>query len=79
VVTFECTILLASISGVIGMILLNRLPQPYHPVFNWDRFLHASRDRFYLCIEAEDPRYDRQATEAFLRNLNPSEVTEVEN
>jgi hypothetical protein len=79
VVTFESTILLAAIFGVVGMILLNRLPQPYHPVFNWERFAHASRDRFFLCIEAEDPRYDRRATEDFLRSLNPSEVTEVEN
>jgi hypothetical protein len=79
VVTFECTILLAAISGVIGMILLNKLPQPYHPVFNWERFVHASRDRFYLCIEAVDPEFDRQGTETFLRSLNPSEVTDVEN
>lgn len=78
VVTFECTILAASIAGVLGMILLNKLPQPYHPVFNWDRFLHASRDRFFLAVEAEDPAYDRGRTEEFLRSLNPSEVTEVE-
>jgi len=78
VVTFECTILAAALSGVLGMILLNRLPEPYHPVFNWDRFIRASRDRYFLCIEAADPRYDRDATEAFLRGLGPSEVTEVE-
>lgn len=76
--TFECTILGAAICGVVGMILLNGLPQPYHPMFNWDRFLRASRDRFFLAIEAEDPKYDRQGTEAFLRSLEPSEVTEVE-
>lgn len=76
--TFECTILAAALVGVVGMIALNRLPQPYHPAFNWDRFLHASRDRFFLAIEAEDPKYDRQATEAFLRSLEPSEVKEVE-
>jgi hypothetical protein len=78
VVTFECTILLAAISGVVGMIALNRLPQPYHPAFNWDRFLRASRDRFFLAIEADDPLFDRGATESFLRGLDPSEVREVE-
>lgn len=78
VVTFECTILFASLAGVVGMILLNRLPQPYHPVFNWDRFLHASRDRFFLCVEADDPQYDRRETEAFLRGLGAEAVQEVE-
>lgn len=78
VVTFECTILSASLSGVLGMILLNRLPEPYHPVFNVERFGLASQDRYFLCIEAADPRFDRRATEDFLRGLNPNEVTEVE-
>lgn len=76
--TFECTILAAAIAGVVGMILLNGLPQPYHPVFNWDRFVRASRDRFFLAIEADDPKYDRDDTEAFLRGLGPNEVKEVE-
>lgn len=78
VVIFECTILFAAISGVVGMIALNRLPQPYHPAFNWDRFLRASRDRFFLAVEAVDPRFDRGETERFLRGLGPSEVKEVE-
>jgi hypothetical protein len=78
VITFECTILLAALSGVIGMIVLNRLPQPYHPAFNWDRFQRASRDRYFLAVEADDPRFDRHATERFLRGLGPSEVREVE-
>lgn len=78
VVTFELTILFASLSAVIGMIALNRLPMPYHPVFNVDRFRLASQDRFFLCIEAEDPKFDRAATESFLKGLNPSEVSEVE-
>jgi hypothetical protein len=78
VVTFECTILAAAISGVVGMIALNRLPQPYHPAFNWDRFLRASRDRYFLAVEADDPRFDRGETASFLRGLRPSEVREVD-
>ncbi|HEX6202429.1 MAG TPA: DUF3341 domain-containing protein [Thermoanaerobaculia bacterium] len=78
--TFECTILLAAISGVVGMIALNGLPRPYHPAFNWDRFLRASRDRYFLAVEADDPRFDRGEVERFLRGLpaRPTEVTEVE-
>jgi Protein of unknown function (DUF3341) len=75
--TFETTILFASLSAVVGMIALNGLPQPYHPVFNVPGFALASRNRFFLLVEAEDPRFDRQATAAFLSNLNPSEVAEV--
>ena len=76
--TFECTILFAALAGVVGMILLNKLPMPYHPVFNVERFAAASRDRYFLCIEADDPKFDRRATEEFLRDLGPSEVSEVE-
>ena len=77
-ITFEMTILIGSFSGAIGMILLNGLPQPYHPVFNVPRFSMASSDRFFLCIESEDPKFDRKATAEFLKSLNPVEVTEVE-
>lgn len=76
--TFEGTILLASVAGVVGMILLNGLPQPYHPAFNLERFAKASTDAYFLSVEAEDPRFDRQETEAFLRSLGPLEVSEVE-
>jgi hypothetical protein len=77
-VTFELTILFAALSGVIGMILLNGLPMPYHPVFNVARFERASRDKFFLLVESADPKFDRAKTFDFLKGLNASEVSEVE-
>jgi len=77
-VTFELTILFAALAAVIGMIVLNGLPEPYHPVFNVPRFEHASRDKFFLLVESADPRFDRAKTLDFLKGLNPSEVNEVE-
>jgi hypothetical protein len=77
-VTFELTILFAALSGVIGMILLNGLPMPYHPVFNVARFDRASRDKFFLLVESADPKFDRMQTLDFLNGLNASEVSEVE-
>jgi hypothetical protein len=77
VITFEMTILFAAISAVLGFLALCGLPMPYHPVFNVPRFAMASRSRFFLCIESDDPMFDRERTSAFLQSLEPREVTEV--
>ena len=77
-ITFEMTILVAGISAVLGMFILNKLPMPYHPLFNSPRFALASRERYFLAIQATDPRFDREATRQFLLSLNPFEVAEVE-
>ncbi len=78
-VTFEVTILLSAFAAVFGMLALNGLPQPYHPVFNAPRFNRATQDGFFLAIEAEDPKFDATATRNFLSSLNPREVVQVEN
>lgn len=77
-ITFEMTILFSALGAVVGMILRNGLPRPVHPVFNVDRFELASRDKFFLCIEATDPKFDQKETEKFLRSLKPSHVEVVE-
>jgi hypothetical protein len=75
---FETTILFAAFSAVIGMFALNGLPQPYHPVFNVPQFARASQDRFFLLVEATDPKFDAEGTKAFLASLNPKEVVHVD-
>jgi hypothetical protein len=77
-ITFETTVLLAGLTTFVTLVMLCGLPMPYHPVFNVPRFKLASRDRFFLCIEAEDPRFDLQRTKEFLNTLHPHEVSEVE-
>jgi len=78
-VTFELTILFAAFAAVFGMLGLNGLPLPYHPVFNVERFAaHASQDRFFLAIEATDAQFDRARTRTFLQGLGAKEVNDVE-
>lgn len=78
VITFEITVLLASFTAGLVMLARNGLPRLHHPIFNTANFEAASRDRFFLCIEADDPRFDRQETRAFLEGLTPERVSEVE-
>ncbi|MBN1991115.1 MAG: DUF3341 domain-containing protein [Anaerolineae bacterium] len=78
VITFEGAVLMAAVAGVLGMLFLNKLPMPYHPVFNTPNFNRASRDAFFLCVLATDPRFDEQETGAFLKSLHPSAVHAVE-
>ena len=77
IVTFEMTILFAGLAAVFGMLALNGLPMPYHPVFHVPRFAFASKDRFFLIVFASDPKYDAAATRKFLEGLNPRSISDV--
>jgi hypothetical protein len=76
-ITFEMGILFAAFTAALSMVILNGLPQPYHPVFNVPRFERASQDAFFLCVEASDPLFDRAQTSQFLRSLGPLQVNEI--
>jgi hypothetical protein len=76
-VTFETTVLGAALACFVGMWALNRLPMPYHPVFNVTAFERASTDRFFLCIEAQDKQFDQVETRRFLEGLHPVGVSDV--
>ena len=76
-VVFELTILIASISAVVSMFVMNKLPQPNHPVFNVPAFRRSSIDRFFLCLEASDTQFHREKTRRFLEGLNPIAIEEV--
>lgn len=78
-VIFETTVLFAAFSAGLGMLALNRFPEPYHPVFNVERFReNASRDGFFLCIEAADPKFERESTRSFLEGSGALGVHDVE-
>jgi hypothetical protein len=77
VVTFELTILFGGIAAVFGMLALNGLPMPYHPVFNVPRFAMATKDRFFLIIFSSDPKYSSAGVRQFLESLGPRSISEV--
>lgn len=76
-ITFELAILCAAVSGVVAMLRMNGLPRPYHPMFRLEAFRRASRDRYFLCIESIDPRFDPTRTRKMLEALEPLAVLEV--
>jgi hypothetical protein len=76
-VVFELGVLGAALFSVLGMLALNGLPMPYHPVFHEPRFRRASRDRFFLCLEATDPQFEAQSARAFLQQLSPLGIYDV--
>jgi hypothetical protein len=77
-ITFELTILGAAVACVFGMLAMNGLPTPYHPIFNVPRFALATRDRFFLLIKARDQQFDAVKTKQFMTELHAREVSEVE-
>ena len=77
-ITFEMTVLCAAFAAVLGMLVLNKLPQPYHPVFNVPNFALATRDRFFLAVEANDAKFNHAEVVDLLRDLGALEVNDVE-
>lgn len=76
--SYELTILFAGFTTVFGMLFLNGLPRPYHPVFNVPRFALATREKFFLVIETDDSEFEYEKTKSFLQSLSPQEVFDVE-
>lgn len=76
-ITFELTVLGSALAAVLGMLALNGLPRPHHPIFAAKNFARASTDKFFLCIESGDPRFERGAVELFLREQNARDISEV--
>ncbi len=77
-VTFELTVLISALAAVFGMLILNFLPEYYHPVFKSERFRRVTTDRFFIVIEARDPLFDRKRTAAFLESLDGLAVESLE-
>jgi hypothetical protein len=76
-ITYEVTILIAAWSSLIGMLILNGLPRPYHPTFNVPEFARASQDRFFVVVQADDPHFEYAGTRAFLQDLAPGRVYDI--
>ena len=76
-ITFELAVLVGGLTAALGMLALNQLPMPYHPLFNVPRFARATQDRFFLAVDSRDSRFDRGSTAELLRSLGAAEVSEV--
>jgi ActD protein len=77
-ILFELTILLSAFGSILGMLHLNRLPRHNHPVFESDRFRGASDDRFFISIEAEDPKFSLARTRELLESVHPAGIEVIE-
>ena len=77
-ITFECMVLLSAFGAVFGMLALNKLPRLSHPIFKHSTIHRASDDAFFMSIEAEDPKFDREKTPEFLSSIGGRNVELVE-